>query len=637
MRMMGLASGLDTDSIIQQTLRLHQMKIDSRMRARTILEWRQATQTSVRDQIQSFRNTFLTTLGSSGMLSPGTYSATKATVTGTNAGAVSVRVSPSGKAGTFRIDQILQLARGATLTSEYRASTSGQGFSMNARLDSLSLAKGPIVFGAAYAQAGSATITQSQVEALGDDDWGDATSTFTVGDNKVTLTKTDTGVTYSITDSDGIETDTGILGFDDETGIAKITVGDQEIDITQAGGQYTVGGQTLRFYQTTTVNGAELTRAEGDTDKLAVFYEGARLNFAGDASITIDGTSITLKSNMTISSMISTVNSKLEEEGKDVRMSYNSLADRFSFESSSMVEGHTFDAKGQALAAFGFDYTSGDTFTSGVRQGAEIKVTVNGVSDTLYSDTNVFTIGDATVTVNNTTTATDGPITVNLQRDATEALAKIKAFIDAYNSIIQRIETLTRERKKPNEVSYGPLTDEEKSVMSDKQVEEWEAIARKGILRNDPGLQNLATNLRRELFAAIDATGLSPQEIGISTGRFDSGTGGQIVLDEEKLKAVLEEDPERVAKIFAGTEDNRGLLWRMNDHMSTFVSRTQPRTLKSLEDSIKKASEQMTRMQERMYKEEDRLYKQFAAMETALSKMQSQGDWFAAMLGNTKK
>jgi len=37
-----------------------------------------------------------------------------------------------------------------------------------------------------------------------------------------------------------------------------------------------------------------------------------------------------------------------------------------------------------------------------------------------------------------------------------------------------------------------------------------------------------------------------------------------------------------------------------------------------------------------MFAEEDRLYRQFAAMESAMSRLQSQGDWFASMLGGFK-
>jgi len=647
-RMMGMASGMDTDFIIQQTLRLHQMKIDSRMRARTILEWRQATQTSVRDQIQSFRNTFLTTGGLNGMLNRSMYNGTVADVTGKNAGAVSVRGLTGATPGTFRIDQIVSLARGANMTSANRASSTGQGFSMSAKLDSLSLAKGAITFGDYYAKAGDYTVTKEDVENIAPSAWGNATGSFSYGDYKVTLTKDkDSGVvSFNVFDSDNNEIDSGDLTFDSD-GLATLEIDGEEVEITNVGGKIEAGGKAISLYQTATVDAldsannattVEVTRLEGSTDPLAVSYDGARLNFFGEAQINVAGENITLRSDMTISSMISEVNAKLAEAGKDIKMSYDSRADRFAFESGT-VGGAAFTASGQALTAFGFTETvpGNNNFTSVAGTRAEMRVTINGITDTIYSDSNVFTLGDAVITVNNTTQASDDPINVTLRRDTAEALAKIKNFIDAYNSIIKRIESLVRERKSPTEASYGPLTNEEKATMSDKQVEEWEAIARKGILRNDSGLQNLATSLRRELFVAIDAVGLTPQAIGITTGKYDSGTGGQIVLDEDKLKAALEEDPDKVADIFATTQGNNGLLWRMNDHMSSFTSRIQPRTLKSLEDSIRRANEQMTKMQDRMFAEEDRLYRQFAAMETALSKIQSQGDWFSAMLGGMQK
>jgi len=646
-RIMGMASGMDTDFIIQQTLRLHQMKIDSRMRARTILEWRQATQTSVRDQIQAFRNTFLTTGGLSGMLNKNTYNGTVAEVSGKNAGAVSVRTLNGATPGTFRIDQIVSLARGANMTSANRASISGQGFAMSARIDSLSLANGPITFNNYKATAGEYTISRSDVQNIAPGAWGNAETTFNVGDHKVTLTKNGGNVDYSIVDGDGIAVGTGGTLTFDSSGVATLSVNGENIEITEDGGAYKIEGTTLQFHQKANVAAldasnnpvtVQVTRLEGATDPLAVSYNGTRLSFAGEAQINIDGVGVTLKSDMTITAMLAEVNSKLAEAGKDIKMNYDSRADRFSFESAT-VGGASFTASGQALLAFGFTETASGsgTFASVAGSMAEMRVTINGITDTIFSDSNTFTLGDAVITVNNTTQAGDDPITVALKRDTNEAMNKIRTFIDAYNAIIKRIEGLVRERKSANEVSYGPLTNEEKATMSDKQIEEWESIARKGILRNDSGLQNLANNLRRELYAAVGSAGLSPQEIGLTTGRFDAGTGGQILIDEDRLRAALESDPDKVAEIFAGTEGNSGLLWRINDHMSAFTSRVQPRTLKGLEDSIKRANEQMTKMQERMFAEEDKLYRQFAAMETALSKIQQQGDWFSAMLGGIQK
>jgi len=626
---------MDTDYIIQQTLRLHQMRIDSRMRARTILEWRQATQTSVRDQIAAFRNTFLRTGGVSGMLGSGAYNTVISEVTGKNAGAVSVSANTGATLGAIRIDRIVSLAKGANLTSTQRASTTGQGFSMNARIDSLSLVNGAINFSNYEAQSGEFTITRAAVQGITSGAWGPATSEFKVGDNTVTLTKAGGGVVnYTIKDGDGNVSAPAALSFDSE-GIAKITVEGEEIEITRDGADLKVGSQTLQFFQSADVmatNGTvvQVQRLEGETDPLNVFHNGARLNFVGEAQITVDGESITLKSDMTINSMIAHVNSQLADAGKDIKMSYDGRTDRFSLESTT-IGGASFTASGQALTAF----SMGTTAVAGTR--AEMVVTINGITDTIFSDTNTFNMGGALITVNNTTQVGDDPINVAIKRDTTDALARIKSFIDAYNAIIQRIESLVRERKSPNEVSYGPLTDEEKSNMTDKQIADWEAIARKGILRNDQGLQNLANSLRRELFVSVEAAGLSPQAIGLSTARYDAKMGGQIDVDYDKLKAALEDDPDKVFKIFASTEGNSGLLWRMDELMGRFVNSSQPRTIKNLEESIRKANEQMAKMQERMYAEEDRLYRQFAAMETALSKMQQQGDWFSSMLSGLQK
>jgi flagellar hook-associated protein 2 len=77
-------------------------------------------------------------------------------------------------------------------------------------------------------------------------------------------------------------------------------------------------------------------------------------------------------------------------------------------------------------------------------------------------------------------------------------------------------------------------------------------------------------------------------------------------------------------------------MHRINNVMNDFVrtNGTQSRTLRDIEGSIRRVNDQIDRMQKRMFAEEDRLYRQFAAMETALSKIQSQGDWLSAMLGN---
>jgi len=361
--MMGMASGMDTDFLIQQTLKLHQMKIDSRMRARTVLEWRQATQTSVRDQIQSFRNNFLTTLGSTGMLNRGLYTATSASVTGKNSGAVSVRVATSASAGTIRIDQIVSLAKGANMTSVNRASSTGQGFSTSARLDSLNFAGGrSITWGSThYATAGDVKVDRNVV--TGATNWSAATSTAKVRidgeDRELKLTMRNDG-SYDFTLGSEDEEITGVLSFDAEgkAVIESVSTGGEELGdslaemLTEDDGVVKLNGNSLGFTRTAEIatidggtatveqrgNSVSITSAPDNGDYR---IDGIRLDFYREAKIKVADEEITLRTNMTISSMLNEVNGILSDKG--IKMKYDNLTDRFSFESDA-IGGASFTA-----------------------------------------------------------------------------------------------------------------------------------------------------------------------------------------------------------------------------------------------------------------------------------------------------
>jgi len=135
--MMGLASGMDTEFIIQQTMRLHQMKIDSRLRARTILEWRQQTHNSIRDQITGFRNSFLTTQGA-GLLNRNAFNSTSATVTGrvsgANSNAVTVRTTIGSPTGSFTINKAVLAQNAQAVSSSPLTGLQGNGFASGERL-----------------------------------------------------------------------------------------------------------------------------------------------------------------------------------------------------------------------------------------------------------------------------------------------------------------------------------------------------------------------------------------------------------------------------------------------------------------------------------------------------------------------
>ncbi|MCL2820544.1 MAG: flagellar filament capping protein FliD [Oscillospiraceae bacterium] len=637
-RMMGLASGMDTDFIIQQTLRMHQFKIDNQMRNKKLIEWRQQTHNTIKDEISSLRTTFLSNLGSKSMMNRNVFNATKATVTGKNAGAVSVATTTGTPTGSIRIGQVASLARGASLSSSSSVSQNGGGFNPNSRLDSLFFLEGQRITFTNH-QA-SVTNAAGEKVSINEAEYNAMESALNAADYKTTFTAADNGKEYEIIKKgDVLEiyeagSDTMLHSFD----LGALPGGTFEIGVDTYGveklgdGDFRLNGQKLNFYKEVTIGTGDdavtYQRAEGST---TIGNNGRAVELVGETTLTINDVNITINSNDTIATMIDKVN----KSNTGVTMSYNRLTDRFALETTGTGDSVEHDLRVSGTGNL-LDLLSGSGAAIAA-DGQQARVFIN--NEWVTRDTNSFEYRGVRITLNETTAAGDEDTVVNFTRDATPAIDAIKGFIDSYNSIIRRLEGLLTERKSSSEVGYKPLTDEEKQGMTDKQIEEWESIARKGLLRNDNGIQNLVSSLRRTFFDQIEGAGLSPAQIGLTTGSYFDGTGGQIMINEERLREALEKDPDAVADVFikidtsTGTTRGVGLLHKIDGLMRDFVNTTQSTSIRNLEGSLKRANEQIQKLQERMFAEEDRLYKVFASMESSMQKLNQQGGWFNAMLG----
>ena len=789
LRLIGMSSGMDTDSIVQQMLRIHQLKIDSQFRSRTMLEWKQQSLNGIKDQITDFRRTFLTAMGANAMRVSSAYNSTIATLTGKNSGAVSVATTINTATGTLRIGQIESLAK-ATSVSTIGSASKGGGFKLTETLGGMQIANGDIKFdskGIANVNINGTSISIDQnefaaalaegeldvkrIDSAGNEHTGTVEITNSLDYiNAKIWEKSGNQIVYSGTDSQGnkfarttingkqivvydkdfnnltsaISNNTALRNaLSSKFGAAEInldgfallvkkndTLADLNTRIESLGGpanylqdgfvhtvngeavtihsvsdvisdinsQISVAGSKIKldsnkavvsingtlvdimidrnetfdqlnqkitdkygvgivFDQTENVNGIDrkytnisiagvsgtvkvyendfvsslgnsgLIKTANETPKLKGFtFDQNRDDLPGSRIVTINGTQIELKSNMTIEEMMQTINNS----NAGVTMTYDRLSDQFK------IENKTVGARNLTVGGLDMFGIASGTYNN----GSMARVQING--EWVEKDANSFDYNGVRITLNEVSMAKPGEeyeeTRVSFSRNAEEPLQRIRDFVDAYNTLIQKLEDLLKESKNRTETSYKPLTDEEKSLMTDKQIEDWEAIAKKGLLRNDSGIQNLISGLRNMLFDQIGAAGLSPSQLGLTTGRWDSGTGSQIVLDEDKLRAALENDPERVMNAFMGGIDSdrpsdKGLLWKMDDMMLGYINGSQFSSISSLENSIRRSNEQIDKLQKKMWDEEEKLYKKFAAMETALSKIQSQTDWMYAMLG----
>lgn len=116
-RLSGLASGLDTDSLVTSMLSTYQSRLDKQNRTTAKLQWKADALRSVNSLLKTFRESNMSVLNSSSnMLSKSSYSAFSVTML-TTTKAVSVSAGASAVEGKVTINSVTQLAAAAMLGS----------------------------------------------------------------------------------------------------------------------------------------------------------------------------------------------------------------------------------------------------------------------------------------------------------------------------------------------------------------------------------------------------------------------------------------------------------------------------------------------------------------------------------------
>lgn len=91
-------------------------------------------------------------------------------------------------------------------------------------------------------------------------------------------------------------------------------------------------------------------------------------------------------------------------------------------------------------------------------------------------------------------------VTVTVSQNVDAAVDKIKAFVEAYNSVMESINTKLNERREYDKSShsykYMPLTDDQKKEMSEDQIKKWEEMAKKGIMNRESLLRSISSDIR---------------------------------------------------------------------------------------------------------------------------------------------
>lgn len=283
--------------------------------------------------------------------------------------------------------------------------------------------------------------------------------------------------------------------------------------------------------------------------------------------------------------------------------------------------------------------TNEDVFRT---SGEDAEIELGGVKYT--SASGIFSVNGLNITALAKTEG-DG-ITINTQTDTQGLYDKIKDFISNYNDVINE---LTDTYNAASAKGYEPLTDEEKSAMSDKQVEKWEKKIKDSLLRRDSTLSSIMQTLTTSMSSVYEVNGkkYSLASFGIKTkGILNSEANRQnayhidgdaddsdVASNADKLMAAINEDPEGVTDFMKQLVDG---LYKNLDKKMKSTSLKSAYTIyndKEMKTEYSSYTTQIKKWQDRLSAMEEKYYKQFAKMESTLTKLQSSTSGLTGLMG----
>jgi flagellar hook-associated protein 2 len=238
-------------------------------------------------------------------------------------------------------------------------------------------------------------------------------------------------------------------------------------------------------------------------------------------------------------------------------------------------------------------------------------------------------------------TSDDETISLSVSNNTQEVYDMVKNFIKTYNELLTEMND---SYSAASSRGYDPLTDEEKESMSDTQIEQWEDKIKVSLLRRDDTLSSLISTVRTSMSESVSVDGkkYSLSSFGITSINYNEKGKLHINGDEDDslvstskndLMTALTENPDTVMKVF--NELGSKLYSTLTDKMSSTTLRSALTFYndKEMAKTVTNYKEDLTEVEKKLQNMEDRYYKQFAAMETAMAKMNSQSSSLASMLG----
>ena len=299
---------------------------------------------------------------------------------------------------------------------------------------------------------------------------------------------------------------------------------------------------------------------------------------------------------------------------------------------------------------------------------AEFTVTVNGETINMKRASNSVNIDGLTINMHDTFDGSvdkegkpsvdsagkpTNSVTFKTSTDSDKIVEAIKTMIEDYNTMMAEIKgaysTMPYQKSNGSFANYEPLTEDDRAGMSESAIERYEEKAKQGILFGDRTLSTLYDKMRN-VFSPAGEDGAFLRAMGISTS-FSISDGTQAVtLDEDKLRAMLDSDPDRVAEVFTKTSGTGGVMQNLKTQLDNYAKTTgEPKGIliqqagsplsslslmnNSWQKQIDNYNTQIEKWQDKLSSQVDRYTQQFSRLEQLINQMNSQSSTLAGLMG----
>lgn len=609
--MAGLMSGLDTEELVKAMASGTKTKLNAKKQKLQTLQWQQEGYRSVVSKISAFQTKYLSMASDSSIKANAVMN--KYVAESSNSKLTSSAISTAIPA-TYHI-RSAKSATAATITSsgsvsadkvtlDFSNNEAGKSYDVNMTLNGTTL---KVTFeGGADAEESKANFLEAANEMFRDLKTADQGFEFKEGTTDLIFNNADDGIYHTF-----------------DVGYNKEAVGLE--------------------------NNASSRMSNGSTLGQIAFAKELKADANGKYNFSINGVDFSFDGNTSIGTMVNKINSS----DAGVKMTFSSVSQSFKLETTvtGTAGSITMSQKDSNLLNVLFN-TDSDFSSSVFGTNGTVEVSTDGVNYTTYtSASNSYTFDGTTINIGKLgdfDASVEGveEITVETKKDTSSIKDVVKSFVDDYNALLADLyKEVNTSRPKKSGSYYDPLTEEQEAEMETDEIEKWNEEAKKGLLYHDSYIQNFLSSIRTAMTASVD--GFSLSDMGITVSK-DLNDKGKLIVDEDKLESSIKSYSDQVTKFFTDTE--KGLAAKVNSAVDKAIAKTttdsngrkttgyltllvghentNSEKESMIHNEISSLQKMIEKLEDKYESEMERHWKKFTALETYISRMQSQSSMF---------